>query len=175
MYNEAWDKAEKLMEERLGCSMREAREVRDALLAYETKFSTKAIYGEDEFPQIIERIKESNLSKMFIVEECIKVDDLIKNIDAEEVTKVYRMSKKEKTKLIKDIEYAKALWNLIKYSAIPLEAFWAMEQEVEDGEILTDEEQEAYDYMRNIAYVYLEETDEIKKYASIKKSVEQTL
>ena len=175
MYNEAWDKAEKLMEERLGCSMREAREVRDALLAYETKFSAKAIYGEDCFPEIVEKIKESPMSKIYLSEECIKTNDLIKNIDTDEVVRVYRMGRKQDLQLRKEIEYAKAMWNLVKYSMVPVEVFWAMEQTLENGELLTEEEQEAYAYMRNVLYIYLEQTEEAKKHSSFKKSAEQTL
>lgn len=169
MYNESWDKAENLMEENLGYSMREMRGNRELILSYQEKFSTKEILGRDCFSEIVEEMKDPKLSKIYLAEMCIQLDYLIKNIDVKKVAKAYFMNSKAINNLRKAIEDAKALWNLIKYNILPLEVFWSMEQSVEEGVVLTEQEEELYSYMIKVAHFYLGATEKLTDYIAYSK------
>ncbi len=173
MYNEAWDKAENFMEKELGYSMREAREVRDLIVDYSKKFEAEEFFNSDGFSRIIKESKTTKLSKIYLAEMCVQLDYLIDNIDIDQVIKTHFMNNRKVNNLKKEIEYAKALWNLIKYSILPLEVFWAMEQEVENGMILTEKEEELYYYMVKVAQAYLRETSNLTEYISYSKIKEQ--
>ena len=160
MSNKAWERAEQVMEEELGCSMREARETYDLISSYGQKFLTEDITKEELVDRVTSEMEDVRLSKNYKSEMIIQLNYLIENINVNKCVK-----NADRRNIIKqDIADARALWSLITNSIMPIEIFWAMEQSVENGEYLTEDEERLYSYMMNIADKYLFETDNVSKY-----------
>lgn len=95
--NEAWDEAEKLIEENCTCKMRELRQTREKIMeVYAKKFSTREIFGHECFPQVLTNIKDSKESKIYLAEMCIQRDYLINEMHVSDIYDMQDLTKKER-------------------------------------------------------------------------------
>ena len=164
MSNKAWERAEQVMEEELGCSMREARETYDLISSYGQKFLTEDVTKEEQIERITGEMTDTRVSKIYKAEMIIQLNHLIENINVANATRSQGMNIRERVKFSQEIANAKSLWSLIINSVMPIEIFWAMEQSVENCEYLTEDEERLYEYMVNVADKYLLETNYISEY-----------
>ena len=143
------------LEEHLGCKIEDLREITYIIYkSYKDKFSTKKIYGQNQFHIICQNVTDKTKDSYWTLAE--------KVVKRQYDMNSLKSSLKDNQVKIKELEEARALEDIME-RLMPLEILWAMEEEHEDGYTFNDHEQKSYDYLVSVATYFLEQTKEFEK------------
>ena len=156
-FDEEWELAKKLLETKCNCTFEDLVGARRFCDSFKGKYSTYNIFKRNCFSEIFNKARSDQYCEESLIESCIRRSAIISKLEYEEGIN---------NQLLEEISQCERLWNVIEYTIIPLEVFWAMEYEYDDGCIFSKEEKIAFEHMKCIADIYLKESNELlKKFA----------
>jgi hypothetical protein len=140
----------------LNCSLNSLNKLKNTIHQnYANKFTTSSIFGVKCFDGISKKIAISDADSYSLTERCIK-----------RAYKIHNLTKQfpNDVNLKQNVAKADAFWKNISQDILPLEIFWSMEYNFENGNNFSADEWNCLNYFKYIANFYLEKTNAFYPY-----------